>query len=86
MGLVFVIAMALDEIFILASRKNPSIFLFEISNNLHNEHKEMCPWCKTGEIKLVNSEYGKFYGCSNYPNGCDFKRSFYHGRSIYFTV
>jgi DNA topoisomerase-1 len=46
-----------------------SDFLFA---NLEN-HK--CPKCKSGDLKLKNSKYSPFIGCSNYPE-CDYAQKF----------
>ena len=34
---------------------------------VENEEAEKCPCC-SGKLVLRKSEYGEFYGCSNYPN------------------
>ena len=47
--------------------KNVKITQEEIKSNI-------CPRCK-GKLILRNGKYGKFYGCSNYPN-CTFKKNF----------
>jgi DNA topoisomerase-1 len=45
-------------------------FLFDDANK-----EKKCPKCKTGELKLRNSKYSPFIGCSNYPT-CDFAQKF----------
>ena len=30
-----------------------------------------CPWCKTGKLIERSGPFGKFVGCTNYPD-CDF--------------
>ncbi len=46
-----------------------SEFLFETPEN----HK--CPKCKNGDLKLKNSKYSPFIGCSSYPE-CDYAQKF----------
>ncbi len=46
-----------------------SEFLFAHLEN----HK--CPKCKNGDLKLKNSKYSPFIGCSNYPE-CDYAQKF----------
>lgn len=60
--------------------------------NLINENKEKkmsvnnngenieCPKCKNGNLKEINGKYGKFFSCSNYQNGCDFKAKSVNGK------
>lgn len=45
-------------------------FLFE-----PNEEDRKCPKCSNGELKLKNSKYSPFIGCSNYPE-CDYAQKF----------
>src|SRR5690348_8958358 len=37
--------------------------------------KERCPYCTTGYITLRNGKYGKFHGCSRFPQ-CRWTRNF----------
>jgi len=38
------------------------------------EKMKICPWCG-GELIVRNGQYGKFYGCSNFPK-CTYKLSY----------
>lgn len=42
----------------------------------HKNHQ--CPKCG-GRLKLINSKYGKFYGCSNFPN-CKYRKNIYKNK------
>lgn len=63
--------------FILASQRNPSIFVEEIKDKCEILNHEMgeidggvvtCPSCKSGKLIRRESKLGsEFYGCSNYP-------------------
>ena len=44
-----------------------------LDNNFNNTVNKICPKCG-GNLKIAKSEFGEFYGCSNYPQ-CDFKAS-----------
>ena len=59
---------------LLANRKNPSPFLFEICGELAQEENLLCPKCETGELIRKNTKRGNFYYCSNYRFGCDYFR------------
>lgn len=52
------------------------------SNMSVNENKEQmqCPKCKEGFLREVNGKFGKFFSCSNYQNGCDFKAKSNNGK------
>ncbi len=57
-----------------------SEFLF--ANGLNDENtsdisqlNKHCPKCQNGDLKLKNSKYSPFVGCSNYPN-CDYAIKF----------
>ncbi|MCG8226393.1 type IA DNA topoisomerase [Tenacibaculum finnmarkense] len=48
--------------------------IFEIDSSKFNFNEKesfgICPKCKNGNVNLANSK--KFYGCSEYKNGCEF--------------
>lgn len=62
--------------------------------NLINENKESkmsfnqaepkeqikCPKCENGILREINGKYGKFFSCSNYQSGCDFKTKSINGK------
>lgn len=39
--------------------------------NTNKTNLKKCPWCINGYLVKRESEYGKLYGCSNYPN-CEY--------------
>ena len=49
--------------------------VYNIKNNKFHisANQKKCPWCKTGYLIKRESEYGKFYGCSNYPK-CEYTK------------
>lgn len=42
---------------------------------LFSDKDKQCPKCKTGDLKLRNSKFSPFIGCSNYPT-CDYAEKF----------
>ena len=56
--------------FLIAERRNPSPFLFEISDDLNDLYQKLCPRCKTGELVKRNDRYY----CANYRYGCNFTK------------
>lgn len=57
---------------IIANPKNPSPFLYEISEALAESRQRLCPKCLTGELIKKNLNRGEVYYCSNYKYGCDY--------------
>ncbi len=47
-----------------------------------NEEKEKitCPKCQKGFLREINGKFGKFFSCSEYSNGCDFKAKSVNGK------
>ena len=56
--------------YLIAERRNPSPFLFEISEDLNDLYQKLCPRCKTGELVKRNDRYY----CANYRYGCNFTK------------
>jgi len=54
--------------YLIAERKHPSSFLFEISEDLNDLYQKLCPRCRIGELIKSNNKYY----CSNYRYGCDY--------------
>ena len=56
--------------------KNRCITKVEIINKqitqIDHYDTTICPKCG-GKLRIRNGKYGKFYGCSNYPN-CEFTK------------
>ena len=42
-------------------------------NQAEAKEQIRCPKCENGNLREINGKYGKFFSCSNYQNGCDFK-------------
>ncbi len=69
------ITRAREHTFIIANRKNPSPFLFEISDELQEDlSAHRCPRCGFGELIKKHGKRGDFYYCSNYLYDCDYKK------------
>ena len=66
------ITRAREETFLIANRKNPSPFIFEISNEIKEAYGKLCPKCQTGELIKKCGKHGDFYYCSNYIYGCNY--------------
>lgn len=66
------ITRARGETFLIANRKNPSPFLFEISDEIKDIYGKLCPKCESGELIRKHGKYGDFYYCSNYRYGCNY--------------
>ncbi len=66
------ITRAREETFLIANRKNPSPFIFEISDEIKSAYGKLCPKCQTGELILKHGKHGDFYYCSNYRYGCNY--------------
>lgn len=45
-----------------------------------NENTLTCPKCKEGSLREINGQYGKFFSCSRYKEGCDFKAKSKNGK------
>lgn len=48
------------------------------------EEKEVlkCPKCENGILREFDGKYGKFFGCSNYKNGCDYRANSVKGKPV----
>ncbi len=69
------ITRARERTILLANRKNPSPFLFEICDDLAAEKGYFCPKCGFGELLYKNTSRGPVKYCSNFAFGCNyFKR------------
>ena len=68
------ITRAREQTFLLADRRHPSPFLFEICAELNAEQNQLCPKCETGEIIEKRTKKGKFGYCSNYRFVCNFHK------------
>ncbi len=69
------ITRARERTILLANRKNPSPFLFEICEELSREEGYLCPKCESGELLHKITKRGAITYCSNFAYGCDyFKR------------
>jgi len=66
------ITRAREATYLIANRKNPSPFIFEISENIRAAYGKLCPKCRTGELIHKHGRHGDFYYCSNYVYGCDY--------------
>lgn len=64
------------QVFLIVDKKNKSSFIFELEkNNEEGEKIKRCFECK-GEMVVRLSKYGKFYGCSNFPD-CRYTEEIY---------
>ena len=66
------ITRAREATYLIANRKNPSPFLFEISDEIKAAYNKLCPKCQTGELIKKHGKHGDFYYCSNYNYGCNY--------------
>ena len=66
------ITRARERTIIIANPKNPSPFLYEISEELAESRQRLCPKCQSGELIKKNLKKGEVYYCSNYKYGCDY--------------
>ena len=66
------ITRAREATFIIANRKNPSPFIFEISQTIKEAYGKLCPKCGTGELIRKHGKSGDFFYCSNYRFGCNY--------------
>lgn len=49
-------------------------------NQVEQKEQIQCPSCKKGFLREVNGKFGKFFSCSEYKNGCDFKAKSRNGK------
>lgn len=68
------ITRARERTILIANSKNPSPFLYEISEELAESRQRLCPKCQSGELVKKNLKKGEVYYCSNYKYGCDYVR------------
>ena len=66
------ITRAREATYLIADRKNPSPFIFEISETIKDIYGKLCPKCQTGELIKKQGKHGSFYYCSNYTYGCNY--------------
>ncbi|MBO4855303.1 UvrD-helicase domain-containing protein [Candidatus Saccharibacteria bacterium] len=66
------ITRAREATYLIANRKNPSPFIFEISDSIKEAYGKLCPKCHTGELIKKHGRFGDFFYCSNYAYGCDY--------------
>ena len=66
------ITRAREATYLIANRKNPSPFIFEISNHIKEAYGKLCPKCHTGELIRKRGKHGDFLYCSNYAYGCNY--------------
>ena len=66
------ITRAREATYLIANRKNPSPFIFEISETIKDIYGKLCPKCQTGELIKKQGKHGSFYYCSNYTYGCNY--------------
>ena len=59
-------------------RKSRKQHVRQVRNQVHErkrkEKLKVCPRCG-GSLNIIDGQYGKFYGCSNYPR-CKYKLSY----------
>ena len=71
------IAVRLSEINV-QDRRSRRQHVRQVRNQIHErkrrEKQRLCPRCG-GSLNLIDGQYGKFYGCSNYPK-CKYKLSY----------
>ena len=48
-------------------------------NQAEAKEQVKCPKCENGILREINGKYGKFFSCSNYQSGCDFKTKSING-------
>ena len=68
------ITRARERTILIANSKNPSPFLYEISEELAESRQRLCPKCQSGELVKKNLKKGEVYYCYNYKYGCDYVR------------
>lgn len=49
-------------------------------NQAESKEQIKCPKCENGILREINGKYGKFFSCSNYQSGCDFKAKSVNGK------
>ena len=66
------ITRAREQTFLVAERRRPSPFLFEIDPELDDLYRKLCPKCQCGELIRKNTPRGAFETCSNWKYGCNY--------------
>ncbi len=66
------ITRAREQTIVIANQKNPSPFLYEISEELASSRQKLCPKCLSGELIKKNIKKAEIYYCENYKYGCDY--------------
>ena len=49
-------------------------------NQAEAKEQIKCPKCNQGFLREINGKFGKFFSCSEYQNGCDFKTKSINGK------
>ncbi|EDO9449697.1 DNA topoisomerase III, partial [Campylobacter coli] len=42
----------------------------------------ICPKCEKGNLREIDGKFGKFFSCSEYQNGCDYKAKSINGKPV----
>ena len=66
------ITRAREATFLIANRKNPSPYIFEVSDQIRVAYGKLCPKCHTGELVKKRGKHGDYLRCSNYMYGCNY--------------
>ncbi len=66
------ITRAREQTILIANPKNPSPFLYEISEDLAESRQKLCPKCLSGELIKKNLNKKEIYYCSNFKYGCNY--------------
>lgn len=49
--------------------------------DINNDKEQIaCPKCNEGKLREIDGKYGKFFSCSRYKEGCDFKAKSINGK------
>ena len=66
------ITRAREATYLIANRKNPSPYIFEISDRIKTAYGKLCPKCHTGELIKKHGKHNDFLYCSNFAYGCNY--------------
>ncbi len=80
---LFYVAMtrAKEHLYLITDNSYKSKFITELETESGNTKNQKCPYCKTADVVLrktgiaITGSTFKFYGCSNFLYGCDYRKT-----------
>ncbi|EEP3122229.1 DNA topoisomerase III [Campylobacter coli] len=66
---------------IILKNKEKELFFSQNTNKIKT-NRIICPKCEKGNLREIDGKFGKFFSCSEYQNGCDYKAKSINGKPV----